>query len=36
MNVWFRLTLVCCALLYLFLSLPQSVGLKDGLQIIGV
>ena len=36
MKVCFRLTLVCCVLLCLFLSLPQSVGLKHGLQIIGV
>lgn len=35
MKVWFRLTLVCCVLLCLFLSLPQSVGLKHGLQIVG-
>ena len=36
MKVCFRLTLVCCVLLCLFLSLPQSVGLNHGLQIIGV
>jgi hypothetical protein len=32
MKRWFRLTLVCCVLLCLFLSLPQSVGLNHGLQ----
>ena len=35
MKVCFRLTLVCCVLLCLFLSLPQSIGLKHGLQIVG-
>ena len=35
MKVWFRLTLVCCVLLCLFLSFPQSVGLKHDLQIVG-
>jgi hypothetical protein len=35
MKLWFRLTLVCCVLLCLFLSLPQSVGLNHGLQIVG-
>ena len=34
MKVCFRLTLVCCVLLCLFLSLPQSVGLKHALQIV--
>src|SRR5215472_11795149 len=36
MKVCFRRTLVGCVLLSLFFSLPQSVGLKHGLQIIGV
>jgi hypothetical protein len=45
MKRWFRLTLVCCALLCLFLccvllclclSLPQAVGLNHGLQIVGL
>ena len=35
MKVCFRLTLVCCVLLCLFLRLPESVGLKHGLQIVG-
>jgi hypothetical protein len=35
MKLWFRLTLVCSVLLRLFLSLPQSVGLNHGLQIVG-
>jgi len=35
MKLWFRLTLVCCVLLCLFLSLPQSVDLNHGLQIVG-
>ena len=35
MKVCFRLTFVCCVLLCLFLSLPQSVGLKHDLQIVG-
>src|SRR5262249_6959019 len=35
MKVCFRLTLVCCVLLCLFLSLPQSIGLEHGLQIVG-
>ena len=35
MKVCVCLTLVCCVLLCLFLSLPQSVGLKHGLQIVG-
>lgn len=36
MKQWFRLTLVCCVLLCLFLSLPQAVGLNHGLQIVGL
>jgi hypothetical protein len=36
MKPWFRLTLVCCVLLCLFLSLPQAVGLNHGLQIVGL
>jgi hypothetical protein len=36
MNRWFHLTLVCCVLLCLFLSLPQAVGLNHGLQIVGL
>ena len=35
MKQWFRLTLVCCVLLCLFLSLPRAVGLSHGLHIIG-
>jgi hypothetical protein len=35
MKLWFRLTLVCCLLLCLFLSLPQAVGLNQRLQIVG-
>ena len=35
MKVCFPLTLVCCVLLCLFLSLPHSIGLKHGLQIVG-
>jgi hypothetical protein len=35
MKLWFRLTLVCCVLLCLFLSLPQAVGLNHRLQIVG-
>jgi hypothetical protein len=36
MKPWLRLTLVCCVLLCLFLSLPQAVGLTHGLQIVGL
>jgi hypothetical protein len=36
MNLWFRLTLVCCLLLCLFLSLPQAVGLNHRLEIVGL
>lgn len=36
MKRWLRLTLVCCVLLCLFLSLPQAVGLNHGLQIVGM
>jgi hypothetical protein len=36
MKRWFHLTLVCCVLLCLFLSLPQAVGLNHGLQIVGL
>ena len=35
MKLWLRLTLVCGVLLGLFLSLPQSVDLNHGLQIVG-
>jgi len=35
MNLWFRLTLVGCVLLCVFLSLRQSVGLNHGLPIVG-
>jgi hypothetical protein len=35
MNLWFRLTLVCCLLLCVFLSLPQAVGLNHRVQIVG-
>ena len=35
MKRWLRLTLVCCVLLGWFLSLPQAVGLNDGLPIVG-
>jgi hypothetical protein len=35
MKLWFRLTLVCCVLLRVFLSFPQLVGLSHGLQIVG-
>jgi hypothetical protein len=36
MKRWLRLTLVCCVLLCLFLSLPRAVGLNHGLQIVGL
>jgi hypothetical protein len=36
MKRWLRLTLVCCVLLCLFLSLPQAAGLNHGLQIVGL
>ena len=36
MKRWFHLTLVCCLLLCLCLSLPQAVGLNHGLQIVGL
>jgi hypothetical protein len=36
MKLWFRLTLVGCVLLCLFLSLPQAVGLNHRLQIVGL
>jgi hypothetical protein len=35
MKRWFRLTLVCCLLLCLCLSLPQAVGLNHRVQIVG-
>src|SRR5882672_9042117 len=36
MKRWLRLTLVCCALLYLCLSLPLAVGLNHSLQMVGL
>ena len=36
MKRWFRLTLFCCVLLCLCLSLPQAVGLNHSLQIVGL
>jgi hypothetical protein len=36
MKRWLRLTLVCCVLLCLFLSLPQAVGLHHRLPIVGL
>jgi hypothetical protein len=36
MKRWLRLTLVCCVLLCLFLSLLPAVGLHHGLQIVGL
>jgi hypothetical protein len=36
MKLWLRLTLVCCVLLCLFLSLPQAVGLNHRLHIVGL
>src|SRR5260370_31037323 len=36
MKRWFRLTLVCCVLLCLWLSLPQAVGLDHGFPIVGL
>ena len=36
MKPWLCLTLVCCVLLGLFLSLPQAVGLNHGLPIVGL
>jgi hypothetical protein len=36
MKLWLRLTLVCCVLLCLFLSLPQAVGLNHRLPIVGL
>ena len=36
MKRWFRLTLVCCLLLCLCLSLPQPVGLNHDLTIVGL
>ena len=36
MKRWLRLTLVCCVLLCLFLSLPQAVGRNHGLRIAGL
>jgi|ERR1700736_5746239 hypothetical protein len=35
MKLWFRLTLVCCVLLGLFLSLSRAVVLNHRLQIVG-
>ena len=35
MKLWFRLTLVGCILLCLFLSPPQAVGLNHRLPIVG-
>jgi hypothetical protein len=36
MKRWLSLTLVCCVLLCLFLSLLQAVGWNHGLQIVGL
>ena len=36
MKRWLRKTLVCCVLICLFLSLPQTVGFNHGLQIVGL
>jgi hypothetical protein len=36
MKRWLSLTLVCCVLLFLFLSLPQAAGWNHGSQIVGL
>src|SRR5271167_2384892 len=35
MKLWFRLTLVCCVLVCLLLSLTQVVGLNHPWQVVG-
>src|SRR5271165_2069999 len=35
MKLWFSLTLVCCALVCLILSLPQPAGLNHPWQVVG-
>ena len=35
MKLWFRLTLIGCLLVCLFLSLTQAVGLNHPLQVVG-